>query len=94
MFKTKRALRERIHELEYELDNERSKTRISAFIEEAGLPPCKSPACRACKYCLRFNYYAGSPTYILGCLKGIDCENFELSEPTNNGAPVRSYETY
>ena len=87
MFQTKRSLKNRIRALEEALEDEKELTRRSAFA--SGIPPCKNPACSVCKYC--FRYYNGVSTYALGCLKGIDCENFELSEPRHNSLPVRCY---
>mgnify|MGYP000105522806 CR=1 FL=1 len=42
MFKTRKQLKDEIRRLETELYEERSKTRVSAFIESAGLPQCKA----------------------------------------------------
>lgn len=87
MFQTKRSLKNRIRALEEALEDEKELTRLSAFAEQ--VPPCKSTACALCEHC--FRYYNGASTYALGCLKGIDCEQFELVKPGRNGVPVRCY---
>lgn len=86
MFQTRRILKNRIQELEEELKKEKELNRRT-FASK--LPPCKNPACAVCKY--SFRYYIGTSTYTLGCLKGIDCEHFEILEPRQNGFPIRCY---
>lgn len=76
MFKTRKQLKDEIRRLETELYEERSKTRVSAFIESAGLPQCKSLACADCihvvyRRSIRGNYY------IIGCGKNNPCDDYE-----------------
>lgn len=88
MFQTKRALKYRIEVLERELKEANEWVRLGKFAEE--LPKCKNPACVFCKHCVR--YYNGVTSYYaFGCLKGIDCDHFDLLEPKLKGIPVRCY---
>ncbi len=87
MFQTKRSLKNKIKALEQALEEEKELTRLGAFASE--IPPVKNPACVLCRYC--FRYYNGTSAYAFGCLKGIDCDHFELLEPGQNCLPIRCY---
>lgn len=84
MFVTRKELddlREENRRLRGQLAEEQEKTRRSAVIDKAALPPCKSLACAGCKYVVgRYTYRHGY--YILGCGKDNPCKDYEPSELT------------
>lgn len=76
MFNTRKQLKDEIRRLEIELFEERSKTRVSAFIESAGLPQCKSLACADCSHVVYRRSIRGD-YYIIGCGKNNPCDDYE-----------------
>lgn len=76
MFKTRKQLKDEIRRLETELYEEKSKTRVSAFIESAGLPQCKSLACADCSHVVYRRSICGD-YYIVGCGKNNPCSDYE-----------------
>lgn len=80
MFKTRKQLKAEIKKLESELYEERSKTRLSEFIESAGLPQCKSIACADCTHAVYKRDIRGY-YHIIGCGKNNPCDDYE-KDPT------------
>lgn len=75
MFQSKKDLINRINELEEELDMERHKSRLSAYIESAGLPKCKDFSCLNCDHIVVQRNNLGA-VYVLGCGKNVSCPDF------------------
>lgn len=75
MFQTRSELRATIKRLEQELETEKHRTRRSAYIEAANLPPLKNFGCLGCKRAFRYTDAHGS--YVLGCSKDVPCDSFE-----------------
>lgn len=73
--KTRKQLLAEIERLESELYQEKCKQEKTAFIDNAGLPPCESMACIRCKY---FVYYqTPGRFYPLGCGRNVSCKDFK-----------------
>lgn len=74
-FQSKKALRNRIAELEEELQKARRIERINTIIKEADLPKCESRICRCCAYAAK-EVTPWGQVILQGCRKGIDCKSF------------------
>ena len=74
-FQSKKALRNRIAELEEELQKARRIERINTIIKEADLPKCEGRFCRSCAYAAKETTPWGE-TILQGCRKDIDCRSF------------------
>lgn len=70
-YQTKRQLRERIRDLEYEL---KKTERLNGVIEGANLPKCESEMCRGCIYC---HIAYGIDGTIIGCTKRMVCADYQ-----------------
>lgn len=80
MFQTRKQLKDEIERLRIELSEERSKTRVSAFIKSAGFPQCKSLACADCIHVVYRRSIHGE-WYIVGCGKDNPCSDYK-KDPT------------
>lgn len=74
-----RELSEALKHVVARLEIEDAKDRRSAFAEKIGLLPCESPACEYCKNAVWYSDKDGR--HIAGCRKGIQCADFEQTEP-------------
>lgn len=81
MFRTKKYLKQRIAQLEKEVEHHRKR---SALVEAADLPKCESVACYNCKYCTWLYHPGNGASYLLGCGKNISCKDFQ---PTDSNKP-------
>lgn len=72
LFQTKKRLKERIYNLEKELENERLKSQLA---EESGLAKCKGVICKACDHAVYIEGLFGQ-RQIIGCDISTSCENF------------------
>lgn len=75
MFQTKRALREKINQLERELSEMQT---ISAFIDNAPLPKCRNFSCVGCEHIIYRRYR--NRLFVLGCGKSLECPDFQQAE--------------
>lgn len=86
MFVSRRKLKAQLYEAQCELARERAKTKISAVVEGAALPKCKSAACASCKHIV-VQKIDGAGTFVLGCGKNNPCPDFERNNiPATNSA--------
>lgn len=67
-----RKWKKRALTLERQLEEERQKTRISAMIEEAGLPKCSGPECIRCVH-LAWSEFPTGQILVLGCGRHASC---------------------
>lgn len=82
MFQTRKLLKERIKELEKQLRFEQHHTRLTALIEKANLPKCKSPACYSCKHIAYVLHPGNGGLYLIGCGKDLNCPDFQPRQET------------
>lgn len=79
MRQSKRFLKQRISELEQELEKQMYHNRRSALVEKANLPKCKSVACAGCDHIVYQNVH-GLGYILLGCGKDLVCPDFKERE--------------
>lgn len=85
MFRTKKYLKQRIAQLEKEVEHHRKR---SALVEAADLPKCESVACYNCKYCTWLYHPGNGASYLLGCGKNISCKDFQSTD--SNKPPLEA----
>lgn len=73
MFQTKKRLKERIFDLEKELENERRKNQLA---EESGLAKCKGVICRTCEHAIFVEGYWGMND-LVGCDITASCKDYK-----------------
>ena len=85
MFQTKKRLKERIFQLEQELENERHKNQIA---EESGLAKCRGVIWKACNHSVSIEG-PFKQEQIIGCDISTNCENFSRRKDWKSLSNVR-----
>lgn len=83
------ALKAELAETKKQLREEKSKTRHSALIEKAGLPPCKSLACADCEHIV-WHFTPRGNYYVVGCGKDNPCSDYKKSVFPTSPVTVKS----